>query len=237
MIPYQREDRDIYDGLEFDPGELELWPDNMFQQPALLEAIYLLSDHFVGSTGRQDVLVTGAAFICYDRSNLNVRIGPDCMVAIGVDALAIRERRLYLPWEAGKPPDFVLEWASDSTAGNDIGPKREIYQSIGVGEYWRFDSTGGRHYGVPMIGERLVNGRYEPFDVVAQVDGSVKGYSPTLDLYFTWEPLESGDELVCVHDPATGQRMQPYSEVKARADAAEVEVRELKEQLRRLRGD
>ena len=245
MIPYQQEDRDIYDGLEFDPDDLaELWPGNMFQEPGLMELVYLLNDHFVGSTGRRDVLVTGVGFICYERSNLNFRVGPDCMVAIGVDALAIRERRLYLPWEAGKPPDFVLEWASDSTAGNDIGPKREIYQSIGVGEYWRFDSTGGRHYGVPMIGERLVNGRYEPFDVVAQADGSVRGYSPTLDLYFTWEPLESGDGLVCVHDPATGQRMQPYSEMKARADAernradaAEAEVRELKEQLRRLRSD
>lgn len=31
MISYQREDRDIYAGLEFDPGNLaELWPDNMF---------------------------------------------------------------------------------------------------------------------------------------------------------------------------------------------------------------
>ncbi len=252
MITYQQEDRDIYDGLEFDPDDLaELWPGNMFQEPGLMEVVYLLNDHFVGSTGRRDVLVTGVGFICYDRDNLNIRIGPDCMVAIGVDALAIRGRRLYLPWEAGKPPDFVLEWASDSTAGNDIGPKREIYQSIGVGEYWRFDATGGRHYGVPMIGERLVNGRYEPFDVVAKADGSIRGYSPTLDLYFTWEPQEVGDGLVRIYDPATCQRMQPYSEVKARAeaeknradaernraDAAEAEAGELREQLRRLRGD
>ena len=253
MIPYRREDRDIYDGLEFDPEDLAeaLWPGNMFQEQGLFEIVYLLHDHFVGSPGRRDVLVSGVAFICYDPGNLNVRIGPDCTVAIGVDALAIRQRHLYLPWEAGKPPDFVLEWASVSTAPNDIGYKREIYEAIGINEYWRIDATGGRHYGEPMIAERLVNGRYERIDLDAAADGSVRGYSPVLDLNFIWEPQESGDALVSVHDPASGRRLQPYTEMKARAEAerdraeaerdraeaAEAEVRRLREELRLLRGE
>ena len=268
MIPYNLEDRDIYDGLEFDPQNLEeLWPGNMFQEPGLMEIVYLVNDHFVGSPGRKDVLVSGCAFICYDHSNLNVRIGPDCLVAIGVDALAIRRRHLYLPWEAGKPPDFVLEWASTSTAPHDIGPKRGIYESIGITEYWRIDATGGRHYGEPMIGERLVNGRYERFDLVNKADGSIKGYSPVLDLHFTWQPQEqeSGDALVSVYDPAAAERLEPYSEMKAnrraaearaasseeraqaaearvasskeRAEAAEAEAARLREELRRLRGE
>ena len=245
MIPYQREDRDIYDGLEFDPEDLaELWPGNMFQEPGLMEVVYLVNDHFVGSTGRKDVLVSGVAFISYDRSNLNVRIGPDCLVAIGVDALAIRHRGLYLPWEAGKAPDFVLERASHSTAENDMTHKRDTYESIGIGEYWRIDPTGGDRYGEPMIGERLVNGRYERFGLVVEADGSIRGYSPVLDLYFTWEPQESGDGLVCVYDPATGERLEPYSDVKAgrraaeaRAVAAEAEAEQLREELRRLRGE
>ena len=238
MIPYQREDRDIYDGLEFDPEDLAevLWPGNMFQEPGLFEVMYLLYDRFVESPGRSDVLVSGVAFICYDRSNLNVRIGPDCTIAIGVDAMSIRRRHLYLPWEAGKPPDFVLEWASDSAAPNDIGYKREIYESIGIGEYWRIDATGGRHYGEPMIAERLMNGRYERMPLTHQDGGSIRGYSPVLDLYFTWEPQESGDALVYLHDPATGRRLQPYAELKARAFAAESETERLREELRRLRG-
>ena len=252
MIPYRREDRDIYIGLEFDPENLAevLWPGNMFQEPGLMDVIYLLNDHFVGATGRKDVLVSGVAFICYDHSNLNVRIGPDCLVAIGVDALAIRHRRLYLPWEVGKAPDFVLEWASDSTAENDMGHKRDTYESIGVGEYWRFDLTGGRHYGEPMIGERLVNGRYERFDLIVEADGAVRGYSPALDLVLSWERQEDGQGLMYLYDPATGQRLEPHSTLvasrraeaaesraetaEARAEAAEAETERLREQLRRL---
>ena len=266
MIPYRQEDRDIYDGLEFDPQDLAevLWPGNMFQEQGLMEVVYLLFQHFVRTPGRSDVLVSGVAFICYDRSNLNVRIGPDCTIAIGVDAMAVRRRHLYLPWEAGKPPDFALEWASDSTAPHDISYKREIYESIGITEYWRIDATGGRHYGEPMIAEQLVNGRYERMALDAAADGSIRGYSPVLDLHFSWVPQEAGDALVSVHFP-DGERMQPYSELMAgiqaandlaeaaleqtiaaqdqtasseeRAQAAEAEVERLREENRRLRGE
>ena len=85
----------------------------------------------------------GAASICYDPTNLNVRVGPDFYFASGVDAPAIERTKLYLPWEAGKPPDFVLEIASESTAEHDVTGKRQIYAEIGVPEYWRFDRSGG----------------------------------------------------------------------------------------------
>ena len=85
----------------------------------------------------------GAASICYDPNNLNVRVGPDFYFASGVDAPAIERTKLYLPWEAGKPPDFVLEIASESTAEHDVTGKRQIYAEIGVPEYWRFDRSGG----------------------------------------------------------------------------------------------
>ena len=250
MLPYQREDRDIYAGLEFDPNNLmDLWPDNMFQDPALLEARYLLGHHVLGSPERSDVFISGAAFICYDRSNLNVRVGPDCCIAIGVDAAAIRERLLYLPWEVGKAPDFVLEMASKSTAEYDIGSKREIYQSIGIGEYWLFDASGGNYYEEPLIGERLVAGRYRRIELTEEADDSIRGYSPLLDLYIAWEPQEQDDARFSLYYPATGHRMETYSEAVAsrhaaeertaaaesRAATAEEESRQLREQLRRLK--
>ena len=258
MIPYQREDRDIYDGLEFDPDEPWPRPEAMYQERPLREITYLLHDRLVGSSGRTDVFISGASFICYDRSNLNVRVGPDCYIAVGVDATALWERKLYLPWEVGKPPDFALEMASESTAENDIGSKREIYRSIGIGEYWQFDASGGTVYGEPLVGERLVNGRYQRFDLNHQADGSLRGYSPLLDLDLSWERQDDGEGWLCLNDPATGQRVEPYGTVVAsrravreqaeaaeeradaaegRAAAAETEARELREQLRRLRGE
>ena len=64
-------------------------------------------------------------------------------MAFGVDAKAIRPRKLYLPWEVGKPPDWVLEIASESTRRQDVNRKPTIYAQVGVPEYWRFDPTEG----------------------------------------------------------------------------------------------
>ena len=246
MIPYQREDRDIYIGLEFDPNEREPLPDAMYQEPTIEEFMYLLRNRLAIILGRRDVFISSNTFICYDRSNLNVRIGPDCYVAFGVDAAAIRDRRLYLPWEAGKFPDFVLEVASESTAENDMGNKREIYEMLGVGEYWRFDASGSDYYGEPMIGERLVNSRYQRFELSHEIDGPIRGYSPALDLRLSWEADFEGRGWLFFYDPETGQRLESYTTVvetrraaEERADAAEERAnaaeRELREQLRRLR--
>lgn len=256
MIPYQREDRDIYIGLEFNPNVREPLPDAMYQEPTLEDVMYLLRNRLAILPGRRDVFISSNTFICYDRSNLNVRVGPDCYVAFGVDADAIRDRRLYLPWEVGKFPDFVLEVASESTAENDMGNKREIYERLGISEYWRFDASGSDYYGEPMIGERLVDGRYQRIELSHEIDGSIRGYSPALDLRLSWEADLEGRGWLFFYDPETGQRLESYTTVvetrraaeeradaaeeradaaEGRANAAESEARELREQLRRLR--
>ena len=231
MIPYKREDRDIYAGLDFNPGERPERPEALYQEPPLHEFNYLLDHYLATAIGRRDVLVTGACFLCYDRSNLNVRVEPDCLVAFGVDAAAIRGRMLYLPWEAGKMADFVLEMASQSTARNDVGPKRLLYERLGIGEYWRFDATGGRLYGEPLAGERLVEGQYQPIELTLQDDGSIRGYSPTIDAFLSWEPREEGQHRGWLHiyDPATGLRLESYTTLADSRRAAE-------ERARRRRG-
>ena len=100
-------------------------------------------------------------------------------LAFGVDADAIRQRKLYLPWEAGKPPDWVLEVASVSTGREDVGRKREIYARIGVPEYWRFDPQDGAYHGQrSWPGTGWWPGGYEPIELTTAPDGLLKGYSP-----------------------------------------------------------
>ena len=89
---------------------------------------------------------------------------PDLLVAFEVDPQAYEASNGYVASEQGKPPDFVLEVASESTAEADLNEKRDYYAMIGVGEYWRFDKTG-RHHGAKLAGERLVNGEYQPIDI------------------------------------------------------------------------
>ena len=132
-----------YASLSFNPDEPEPLPEAMYQYPILEEILPILGAHLNRIHSREEVFRSSNTFICYNPDNLNVRVGPDFYFASGVDAPAIEGTKLYLPWEVGKPPDFVLEIASESTAGHDVTGKRRIYAEIGVPEYWRFDRSGG----------------------------------------------------------------------------------------------
>ena len=46
---------------------------------------------------------------------------PDLLIALGIDLAAYYESNGYIIGEQGKPPDFVLEVASASTADEDTG--------------------------------------------------------------------------------------------------------------------
>ena len=134
----------------------------------------------------------------------------------------------------GKPPDFVLEVASESTGRRDTTVKRVGYARLGVPEYWRFDRTGGEYHGAALAGDRLVNGEYEPIEVTSDEDGVVRGYSEVLGLTLCWV-----EGRLRFYDPVSGEYLLTYSEseaerqaAKERAAAAELEVRRLREQIR-----
>ena len=228
----QLEDGERLGYLE-DPPPL---PEGMLQNPII---IYLYSAIDAFFSGRAGVFVDTNTFIYYDRSDRNRRIAPDLYVALGVDADAIRRRNGYLIWEVGKPPDFVIEVASSSTARNDLTAKRELYARIGIGEYWRSDPSAGDLYGAPLIGEMLVSGEYRLIETHTGSDGDLWAHSPTLDLDFHWE-----SDRLQVLDPSENRFFRSYIELGdalTESDEAlralESENRALREQLRRLSRD
>ena len=187
-----------------------------------------LMPHFAD---RPDVLVCGSSYLCYRTTDpANTRLEPDGLVAFGVDPDAVIIDNGYIIHDVGKPPDFVLEVASRSTGRRDYTVKRDRYARFGVGEYWRFDHTGGRYHNGPLAGDFLVTGRYEPAtltdDRLGKMYGMLSGYSPALDLYLCWvqgrlrfydpkadefllDPLEMGSLLYDVRaerDTAQGER-------------------------------
>ena len=215
MLPYRRQGDIDYSKLEFKPDLGERPPDHMEQSIPIQEFLWLIHSWLEDFYRRPDVFIDSGNFICYDPSNLNVRVAPDVYIALGVDAEAIRSRGLYLPWEVGKPPDWVLEVASGSTGRVDTGRKRRIYAGIGIPEYWRFDPTGGDYHGQPLSGERLVNGAYQPIELTTEPDGVLKGYSDALGISLCWD-----DGRPRLYDPANGEYLPT--------------VVEMHEQLRRL---
>ncbi len=190
---------------------------------------------------------------------------PDLLVAFNVDRASIIEHRGYSVGEQGKPPDFVLEIASETTGQTGYTEKRDDYAGYQIPEYWRFDPSGGRYHDAPLAGDRLVDGAYQPIRIVRVDEAHHWGHSDVLDLDLCWEEgrlrwwdpaarryLPTFDEVDDERIIAAGlagieQRSRIQAEARAdteqttriqaeaRANSAEARVRELEEELRRLR--
>ena len=191
-------------------------PDGRFQEPLFLRAVGTLRTFFKDTP---NCAVSGNTFIYYEEDNPRLKLAPDCQVVFGLTdeaAESLRHRNTYLTWEVGKPPDFVLEIASPSTAYIDQHRKRDLYAGMGVPEYWRYDSLGGRLYDEPLVGERLVGGEYERMEMRREPDGSVWGHSDALNLDLWWI-----DGELRFWDPARGVWLRSFEETEEALQAAE----------------
>ena len=83
------------------------------------------------------------------------------IIAFDVNVAEIIDRRGYSIEEQGKAPEFVLEIASPTTGRQDEEGKRAGYRDYGVGEYWRFDPSGGEYHRQSLAGE----GAYQPIAI------------------------------------------------------------------------
>lgn len=208
-------------------------PDALQRSPHIYKAYARLENYF---KHRPDVLVGGNGYLCSNTRDRTRWVRMDCVVAFAVDPEAIITRNGYIISEVGKPPEFVLEVASESTGREDYTRKRDIYADYGVAEYWRFDRTGGQYHDRPLSGETLVNGRYEPLPLNTDADGIIRGYSPVLGLEPHWDTGR-----LRFYDPVAGRYLRDLQEAEARGDAeaaarvaAEALVERLRAQLRRL---
>ena len=217
------------------PGP-EYLREDMLQAEPVAQSDQILRAHFAD---QPHTLIDSGGFVFYDPNDLvRGRVRPDVYIVFGVDTVSVRQRDGYVIHEAGKPPDFALEVASGSTRRVDTGPKRSLYAQIGIGEYWRFDPTGGDFYGYALAGDLLVDGSYLPVELSLEQGGMSWGYSPVLDLC-----LCASNGRLIFYDRKSGQYLNNMAEERAArlaADAgrlaAEAEVARLEEELRRLRG-
>ncbi len=166
-----------------------------------------------------------------ERADMTGVLYPDLLVAFNVNPIAFEERNGYVISEQRKPPDFVLEIASRSTGRADTGEKRAAYADLGVAEYRRFDETG-QYHGSRLAGDRLIDGGYEPIEITEMPDGNLKGHSAVLGLELHWT-----DGFLGWHDPDTGEHIATFDTEREGRLQAESRVRELEEELQRLRGD
>ena len=217
-----------------------------FQLVPMLYVLTVLRTHF---RHREDVYVGGNMFLYYEEGNPGAVVAPDVFVVIGAPKRADHPRDTCKLWEEPKGPDFVLEVLSSSTWEADLGPKRALYASLGVAEYWLFDPTRA-HLSPPLRGLRLFGREYrdlpvlEPAAGVPTLRSEVLGLDLRLDRgalrscdSATGENLLSHGEAIAAHQESDAVRRA--ADIRARHEAAarevaEAQVAELRARLRDL---
>ena len=147
---------------------------------------------------------------------------PDVFVALGAES---GFRRTFKTWEEGRPPTVVFEVTSQSTRREDEVFKPKTYANIGVKEYFLYDPTAD-YLSPPLIGYRFEG--EERGRIVANASGSLESRELGITLRLERNELVLADAL-------TGEHLLTEAEAAdERAQAAEAEVRRLREQLAKL---
>lgn len=219
-IPLQR-DEVFYPESDGQPmAETDLHRDLMVDLIRALRRRYL---------DEPDVYVTGNLFFYFVKGDPRAVVAPDLFLVKGVPK---GRRRIYKLWEEGRVPSLVIELTSDSTREEDVSKKKNLYERLGVEEYFYFDPY--RDYLRPSLqGHRLTNGRYRLIE--PEADGSLRSLTTGL-------LLRREGEMLRLVDAATGEplswdeeRNDEFGRERAARRAAEERVRALEEEVARLR--
>ena len=205
------------DGLPMAENESQFWP--------ILYVGSALDRHY---QAREDVYVVGNLLVYYQEGDDGKSVSPDLMVVFGASK---HVRSSYRLWEEPKAPDFVLEIASASTYRIDRGEKRDTYADMGVSEYWQYDPVGN-YLDPPLLGFRLVEGRYVSISATAQKGGLLALRSEVLGLELHLRPGAPVREALHFYNPVRGEYLRTYREAEARLEQTEDQLRQTQDRLR-----
>ena len=208
--------------MPYDPTDPEgLYPesdgkpisDSDFHYKWIVWLRQVLEGHFAQNP---EVYISGNIMMYDIEGPLRTAVSPDILVSIGIGQ---KLRRTYKVWEEGKAPDFVMEFTSRRTHRNDLDGKVAHYASMEIPEYFLYD-VDRRYLPTPLMGYRLVDGAYD--EVFPDLDGMLR--SEVLNLNFHLR-----DDGLGIYDPDAMEWLQ------TRAEKAEAEVAQLREELARLK--
>ena len=136
------------------------------------------------------------------------------------------ERRHEIAYDPDNPILFVLEVLSESTFHHDLEPKVEIYQAMGVQEFWRYDPERVYRKG----GESLLwglhlspTGTYEDIERVRHENGQPVHHS---DVLGEFRMLDEGGDIHTLQtwDATRGVWLDPMRAKDVAADEAQQEA-------------
>lgn len=166
----------------------------------------MLRDHF---ENEPQIYVASDMMFYYEPGNPRAVKAPDVLVVKGVGK---HKRRVYKLWEEqAVVPCTLFEITSKQTAQADLTTKYQLYERLGVKEYFLFDPLA--EYLQPgWQGFVLVQGRYQALPL------SSEGELVSRELGLILRP--QGDLLRLI-DSYTGQMLATSSEYARRVELAE----------------
>jgi Uma2 family endonuclease len=146
----------------------------------------------------QPATVLANQFLYYAQGFPRLRVAPDVMVIFNVPPGG---RDNYKTWEEGQVPAVIFEMTSPSTRNNDEVEKKNLYENMGVMEYWQFDPRG------EWIPEKLrgyrLQGDLEPVYVLINNNQSIE-----LQLQLAVE-----DKIIAFYRLDNGAKLLPLAEL------------------------
>ena len=174
-------------------------------------------------------------FLYYEEGVPSSVVAPDVFVVTQTHKR--HKRNIFQTWVEGRVPDLALEVMSRTSVRRDTVEKYELYESLGVREYWIYDPTEEGVLEPRLRGHVLVGGEYRPMEVL-EVSGMFVGVSDVLalELHATGDWFRFLDPVTGEYLPDSQERRRAQEAAEARAEAAEAQITELEAELRRLRG-
>jgi hypothetical protein len=159
----------------------------------------------------QNVYLVGLLAFYYREGDPQARCVPDLLVIKGLSGKLIG-RHCIKTWVEGVP-SVIFELTSRQTGEEDTGPKKELYERLGVREYFLFDPRS-EYLPRQLMGYRLVkvaegNGaevRQQYDELAPAADCSL----PSAELGLRLVPRGQSLQLVNLW---TGERLLPYCEL------------------------
>lgn len=155
---------------------------------AIISILEVLTDYLQD----QEAMVLSNQFLYYVEGDPKKRVAPDVMVIFGVP---YGPRDNYKIWEEGAVPSVVFEITSPSTKKQDITTKHDLYEQLGVQEYWLFDP---RAEWIPeqLRGYELIDGTYAPLTAETPVSKALGLRLVIEGELLIFYRLDNGDRLI-----------------------------------------
>ena len=210
-----------------------------FHFTTIILLVQALRDYFA----EQPVYVAGDLMFYYNKDDPHAVKAPDVLVVKGVSK---HKRRIYKLWEEQVVPCTIFEITSKQTGSADLTTKYQLYEQLGIKEYFLFDPLD--EYLRPNLqGFTLVKGCYQALPLSAEGELISRELGLVLRPQGDWLRLvdsytgqvlatskESAQRVELVEQQALLEKERARIETQ-RADLAEAKIIELQQELERLR--